>query len=535
MTLSRKRPVVGGLKGAVASAHPLASQAGLDILRDGGNAVDAIVAMASTLAVVEPYMSGPGGVGFLLLYQADGTPRVLNFSGNSPTGAVPEAFDEQTREIGPRSCLIPGNIAGWFEALGTHGRMTPADVFAPAIRHGREGFPLHPANAEFIRIARPRLNDAGLDVFGNLTPRIGEILTCHDLATTYEQLVAEGPALFYEGKLGQQIADYLQNLGGLITREDMAQYRPEWEDPIEVSYRGYTVRTCPPNCEGMQILETLKILESTDLVALGHNSTDYIHLLSESIKLAVVDRIRWCGDPKFSPVPLDTLLSDHYAAQQRLRINHQTATRVEGERWGGFRQGDFLAPGKVDGLTTHLAAVDSDGNVASITQSLGNGFGSGVMVPGTGVFLNNFVYWTETDPSCSTPNRIEPGKRWSCCMSPVHVLNGEDFWFSITTPGSYGIMQTTVQMLLNVVEFGADLQSAIEAPRFRLWEDTRMQIENRVSERTRQALTDRGHALDDIGEFSAQVGGGQGVMIDPESRARLAGADPRRDGYALAY
>ena len=138
MTLSRKRPVVGGLQGAVASAHPLASQAGLDILRDGGNAVDAIVAMASTLAVVEPYMSGPGGVGFLLLYQADGTPRVLNFSGNSPTGAVPEAFDEQTREIGPRSCLIPGIIAGWFEALGTLGRMTPADVFAPAIRHGRE-------------------------------------------------------------------------------------------------------------------------------------------------------------------------------------------------------------------------------------------------------------------------------------------------------------------------------------------------------------------------------------------------------------
>ena len=129
-------------------------------------------------------MSGPGGVGFLLLYQADGTPRVLNFSGNSPTGAVPEAFDEQTREIGPRSCLIPGNIAGWFEALGTHGRMTPADVFAPAIRHGREGFPLHPANAEFIRIARPRLNDAGLAVFGNLAPRIGEILTCHHMATT---------------------------------------------------------------------------------------------------------------------------------------------------------------------------------------------------------------------------------------------------------------------------------------------------------------------------------------------------------------
>jgi gamma-glutamyltranspeptidase/glutathione hydrolase len=194
-----------------------------------------------------------------------------------------------------------------------------------------------------------------------------------------------------------------------------------------------------------------------------------------------------------------------------------------------------VAPGKIDGLTTHLSAVDVDGNVASITQSLGNGFGSGVMIPETGVLLNNFVYWTETDPECGTPNRIEPGKRWSCCMAPVHVLDGSDFWFSIATPGSYGILQTTLQMLLNVVEFGADVQSAIEAPRFRVWEETRMQIEDRVPESVRAELTARGHCLEDIGDFSASVGGGQGVVIDRQSGARLAGADPRRDGYALAY
>ncbi len=535
MTLPRKRPVVGGLHGAVASAHPLASQAGLDILRSGGHAVDAIVAMASTLAVVEPYMSGPGGVGFLLLYQADGPARVLNFSGTSPTGAVPEAFDEQTREIGPRSCLVPGNVAGWFEALKTHGRMSPAEVFAPAIRHGRDGFPLHPANVEFIDTARSRLNDAGQAVFGELVPRIGECHVSQDLASTYQRLVDEGPELFYTGEIGQRIADYVQEQDGLITRDDLAGYRPDWEEPIEVSYRGLTVRTPPPNNEGMQILETLKILEGHDLEALGHNSIEYIHLLSEAIKLAVVDRIQWCGDPKFSPVPLETLFSDAYAVTQRERINHATATAVEGERWGGFREGDFLAPGKIDGLTTHLAVIDAEGNAASITQSLGNGFGSGVMVPGTGVLLNNFVYWTETDPECQTPNRIEPGKRWSCCMAPLHVLSGDDFWFSIATPGSYGILQTSLQMLLNIVEFGADVQAAIEAPRFRVWEQTRMQIEDRVPAEVRTALTGRGHALEDIGDFSAQVGGGQGVMIDPESGARLAGADPRRDGYALAY
>ncbi len=535
MELSRKRPVVGGRHGAVASAHPLASQAGLDMLRSGGNAVDAVVTMAATLAVVEPYMSGPAGVGFLLLHRPGSQPRVLNFSGTSPSGAVPEAFDEQTRELGPKSALVPGNVAGWFEAIASEGTRGAADIFAAAIRHGRDGFPLHPSNAHFIGVARPRLNDVGQKVFGGLEPRIGEIHISTDLADTYSRLVEEGPELFYTGELGHRLADYTQEQGGLITREDLAGYQPEWVDPIEVNYRGLTVRTPGPNNEGMQILETLKILEGFDLSALGHNSTEYIHLLSEAIKLAVADRIRWCGDPKFSPVPLDQLLSDAYAATQRERIDRVRASVVEGERWGGFREGDFVAPGKIDGLTTHLSAVDVDGNVASITQSLGNGFGSGVMVPETGVLLNNFVYWTETDPKCGTPNRIEPGKRWSCCMAPVHVLDGSDFWFSIATPGSFGILQTTLQMLLNVVEFGADVQSAIEAPRFRVWEETRMQIEDRVPESVRAELSARGHCLEDIGDFSYQVGGGQGVVIDRQSGARLAGADPRRDGYALAY
>ena len=189
----------------------------------------------------------------------------------------------------------------------------------------------------------------------------------------------------------------------------------------------------------------------------------------------------------------------------------------------------------MDGLTTHLSAVDTQGNVASITQSLGNSFGSGVVVPGTGVALNNFAYWTEIDPSCPTPNLIQPGKRWSCPMAPVQVFADGRFWFSIATPGSYGILQTTVQMLLNIVEFGADPQAAIEAPRFRVYEDTRMEIEDRVAAATRAELAARGHALELIGDYSMQVGGGQSVMIDPRSGARLAGADPRRDGYALAY
>ena len=533
---NRTRPVVAGIHGAVASAHPLASQVGLDLLRDGGNAVDAIVAMAAALNVVEPYMSGVGGVGFLLLHLTDGETKTLNFSGNTPAAGTPDQFTPESQDVGPRASLIPGNVAGWFEALRRHGSKSAAEVFAPAIRLANEGFPLHPGNVRFIDSALPRLNETGRRIFGQVTPRIGAILRQPELAGSLRAIAEQGADYFYRGPLAHRIADHVQSQGGLLTREDLAGYEPEWQEPVAVSYRGVEVKTCPPNCEGFQILQTLKLLEATDLRSLGHNSADYIHRLSEAMKLATADRIQWAGDPKFHRVPLHRLLSDDYIAEQRKRIDSLKASRSEGERWTGSRAAGVISPGKVDGLTTHLTAVDSAGNVASITQSLGNTFGSGVVVPETGIALNNFVFWTEIDPTCPTPNLIQPGKRWSCCMAPVHVFRGDgQFWFSIATPGSYGILQTTVQMLLNIVEFDADVQLAIEAPRFRIYEETRMQIEDRVASTTRDELTARGHALELIGDYSMLVGGGQSVMIDPQSAARLAGADPRRDGYALAY
>ncbi len=532
---TRTRPTVAGMCGAVASAHPLATGAGLDVLRAGGNAVDAVVATAAALNVVEPYMSGLGGVGFLLLHLSGGETKVLNFSGNTPAAATPDQFTPEQQDHGPRACLIPGSVAGWMEALRAHGTMPAAKVFAAAIRLAEEGFPLHPLNARLLELALPRLNDAGREVFSGVPCRLGAVLRQPDLAASFRGIGEHGADHFYHGELGGRIADYIGSQDGLLTREDLAGYTPDWESPISVSYRGLEVKTCPPNCEGFQILQTLKLLETTDLKSLGHNSADYIHVLSEAIKLAVADRIRWCGDPKFHPVPLDRLLSEDYTAGRRKLINPKQASRSEGERWRGPREAGVVSPGKTDGLTTHLAAVDAEGNVASITQSLGNAFGSGVMVPGTGITLNNFIWWTEIDPACPTPNLLQPGKRWSSCMAPVQVFRDGKFWFSMATPGSWGILQTTLQMLLNIVEFGADPQTAIEAPRFRVWEETRMQIEDRVDSDVREQLTARGHVLESIGDFSMLVGGGQAVMIDPDSGARLAAADPRRDGYALSY
>ena len=532
---SRTRPPVAGLNGAVASAHPLASQAGLDILRAGGNAIDAVVATAVTLGVVEPYMSGLGGVGFLLMHRAGGETKTLNFSGNTPAAATPEQFTPEQQDCGPRACLIPGNVAGWLEALRAEGTKPIAEIFAVAIRHAERGFPLHPFNVRMIKVALPRLNQAGKEIFGAVTPRLGAVLKQPDLAVTLRSIVDGGSDFFYRGELATRIGEHVQSQEGFLSSDDLAGYTPDWETPIGVDYRGLDVKTCPPNNEGFQILQTLKLLEDFDLPAAEHNSAEYIQLLSEAMKLAVADRIEWCGDPKFHPVPLDRLLSDSYLAERRKLIDRDRASQSEGERWRGPREADMIAPGRVDGLTTHMAAIDADGNVASITQSLGNGFGSGVVVPGTGVTLNNFVWWTEIDPACRTPNLLQPGKRWSSCMAPVQVFRDGHFWFSIATPGSEGILQTTVQMLLNIVEFGADPQLAIEAPRFRLLEETRMEIENRIDPAVRDELTARGHALELVGDFSNHVGGGQSVMLDSDSAARLAGADPRRDGYALAY
>ena len=505
------------------------------MLRAGGNAIDAIVAMAAALNVVEPYMSGIGGVGLLLFHPAGGETKSLNFTGHAPAEATPERFTPKDQERGPKACVVPGNVAGWLEALQAHGTRSPVEAFQAAIRLAEDGFVLHPANVRIISMSLPRLNSVGRQIYGSLPPRIGGVLRQPELAASLGDIAREGADWFYRGPLGKTIADYVQSQGGLLSLDDLASCRVEWETPLAVNYRGVEVKTCPPNCEGFQILQTLKLLEDEDLKSRLHNSADYIHILSEAMKLATADRIRYGGDPRFDAVPLERLFADEYLDARRKLIRRDHASRSEGERWGGPRDNAAVSPGKLEGLTTHLTAVDSVGNVASITQSLGNAFGNGVVVPGTGIALNNFVFWTEIDPACPTPNLIQPGKRWSCPMAPVHIFRDGQFWFSMATPGSYGILQTTVQMLLNVVEFDHDVQLAIEAPRFRIYEDTRMQIETSVDPGVRKQLSDRGHVLETIDEYSSIVGGGQSVMVDPESGARLAGADPRRDGYALAY
>ncbi len=521
----------------VATAHPLASAAGLEMLWRGGNAVDAAVAAAATLNVVEPFMSGIGGDGLLLLFLDRSRQRkVLNFMGRTPYAACPEGCTEADLQKGPRSCLVPGNFAGWWEALRMHGRLTPEVVFSPAIRHAEEGFPLTHRGAAFFAEHRARLTPAAAAVFCPSTevPRPGTVLTHKTLAETLRRLMAEGPDLLYRGDVGQRMCDAVLEAGGWLTPEDLAAFRVEWTDPVVSTFRGDEMVSVPPPAAGTQVLETLNVLEGFDLKSLGHNSVDALHLIIEAVKLAMADRVAYQA---LSEPPTAGLVGKEYAAARRARIDPARAAISRGERFAAESLPGEVTPGDPYGYqrehTTHLSVVDADGNAASITQTLGSPFGAGFLAGDTGILLNNLLMWNDLDPR--SPNALAPHRTVETRMAPTQVIRDGRVLVAIGTPGSYGIPQTTPQMLLNLLEYGMNIQAAIEAPRVRVYRDRTVDAEARIPADVRAALIARGHVIRELPEWSWVVGGGQGVWVDPVSGALAGGADPRRDGYALGW
>ena len=511
---------------------------------DGGNAVDAVVAVAAALNVCEPFMSGVAGVGVMLIHMAEtGETRALDFSGRVPLGATPDMFTPETQQRGILSPLVPGNLGGWLAALDAYGSKSRGDVFSPAIEYAEGGFPISYFAHGVFSSAEQQLGQcphaAAAYLSNGHAPAPGEVLRQPDLARTFRAIVEEGAAAFYQGEIARAIADFCAEEGGLITLKDLEDYKPSWQDIITTEYRGYAVTTAPPRFEGFQMLETLNILEAYDLKGMAHNAPETIHLIAEAIKIAVADRIRYCGDPDLSDVPVQGLISKEFAAERRKLINPDRANAVAGERWMKEIPEGAITAGNpreyLSGLTTHFSAVDPAGNVASVSQTLGSAFGSARMVKGTGVTLNNGVNWVEIDPACDTPNRLEGGMRPSIPIAPLQLFRDRKFFLSIGTPGSYGLLQTTVQMLLNVLEFGANLQEAIEAPRFRCWAGTTIELEGRIPVQVRERLAAMGHDVQVLPLYSRVVGGGQGAMVHPVSGARMGGADPRRDGYAIGF
>jgi gamma-glutamyltranspeptidase/glutathione hydrolase len=525
-----------GIHGMVAAAHPLASLAGLRILMAGGNAIDAAITTAAALNVAEPYMSGLGGGGYMIVRLDSGETVTLDYSGMTAAAAELSAYDKSSADVGPKAPVVPGAAVGWLTALKRWGTMDAATVFAPAIEYAEQGVALTVKNSMFYTMAGPRLDTAAQQVFypAGAAPGAGAIIRQPALAATFRQLAAEGADIFYDGSLGVEVIRVLQAAGGFMTMADLQNFKVAFAAPISTTYRGYTLETIPPPCTAFQVLTTLRLLEGYDLAASGQNSADTLHTMIEAAKLATVDRIEHAG--KLDP-PLTALLAERYVAQRRALIDPERARPIEGERYTRPLPTGAIRPGTPEDIarenTTHFDVADAAGNCVSITQSLGSFFGSGVIGGDTGIMLNNFSTFFDLDPA--SPNALGPSKPRNSSMAPTIVSRDGKPLLLIGTPGAFGILQTTVQMISNVLDHGYGVQAAIEAPRFRTGANLDVSIESRVPQDVRSELERRGHQVLTLDAWSPAVGGGHGVLIDPETGALSGGADPRRDGYATGW
>lgn len=533
------RPAVMGKNGVVASAHPAASMAGLRVLMNGGNAVDAAIAVAAALDVAEPYMSGLGGDGIMLITTPGASrPVVLDYAGPAPQAVKPDELTEADTLIGPKAPLVPGAPKAWFAAMEQYGSKPAGDLFADAIDLAENGAPVSHKNAEFIELnahrLRPHPDAAATFLPGDAAPRPGSLLRQPRLAGTYRTLAEDGPDAIYHGRIGEEMCRAVREAGGYLSQQDLETFQVRWLEPLGTPFREYQIYGAPPPTCTIEYLELLRIVENEDLAGMGHNSADYLHLLIEAVKLASADRIEYTMRGE---IDFDALLSDDYITAQRARIDAEVAALGRGERFSGSVDPNAVTPGNPGRRngehTTHFAVADASGLAVNVTQSLGSPFGSGFMAGETGIMLNNFLDWT--DLSRESPNALQPGKPMENCMSPGQIFLDGQFYATLGTPGSWGILQTTPQMMLNLLVHGKNIQEAIEAPRFRFMGGKKVIIEERIPADVRADLEQRGHELAPAGDLTWQVGGGHGTHRDPESGVFSGGADPRRDGYALAW
>lgn len=528
-----RRPTMSSLHGMVAAAHPLAAQAGARILGQGGNAFDAAGAVAAALNVVEPFMSSLAGMGSATIWvAAERRVRVLDFVPRVPESFPLERFSQRSElERGPLSVAPPGNLAGWCELNRAFGKLSLAQIFAPAIALAQDGFPIAEFGVEEFNEQAPLLRQRP-ELYGswakNYLPdgggavALGQILRQPDLARTLTEIAAKGPDHFYRGELGERIVAHLKAQGGTLTMADLGKVAPRWREPLAVAYRDRLVHVPPPPCEGFQFLLTLRILDGFDLGRLERDGVEHLDIVYRAIRLAAGLRIAH-NNP--GPEKLAELLSDAFVDRLRARLRDGQPITGPTEQWM-----PQASAGEDPAHTTSFSIADREGNLICVTQSIGSPFGSGVVVPGTGLTLNNFLYWADVQPG--SPNRSQPGSELPMCMSPSLSTRAGEPVLALGTPGSYGILQTQAQAMVQHVDFGLPLQDAIEAPRARLWDGRSVEVENRLPAETIAALAERGHAIApfDVG-WTMRVGGMQAVARDPAT-GRLTGAcDPRRDGY----
>jgi len=526
--------------GMAATSQPLATQIALDILRQGGSAVDAAIAANAALGLMEPTGSGIGGDLFAIVWDAE-TDKLygLNASGRSPASLTLEVFTnaglKKIPARGPLPVTVPGCVDGWFELHRRFGRLSMEQVLAPAIRYAREGFPVSELIAYYWGRSVPILQDypGFRDSFmpGGRAPQKGEIFKNPSLADTYEALGREGRDVFYKGRIAETIDRFMKREGGYLSYEDLASHTSEWMDPVSTEYRGYDVWELPPNGQGITVLEMLNILEGYDIRAMGFGSAAHIHSFVEAKKLAFEDRAKFLADPAFVDIPVDALISKEYGAERRALISPDRAA----ERY------DAGNPAMNDGDTVYLTVADDAGNMVSLIQSNYRGMGSGLCPDGLGFCLHDRGELFDLEPG--RPNTYEPRKKPFHTIIPGFITKDDQPWLSFGVMGGAMQPQGHVQIIMNLIDFGMTLQEAGDAPRVN---------HEGSSEPTGERMTDGGivfvesgfspEAIRELQKMGHRVsyavdgfGGYQAILYDPENDVYYGASESRKDGQAAGY
>ena len=577
---SAHRPVVMGRNGMVCAGHPLAAQAGITILQKGGNAIDAAIATAAALGVVEPLMSGIGGDGFIMAYLAGADElRVCNGTGAAPYAATPERYRDGIPMKGIRSVSVPGLLNAWLDTHEAYGRLPLADVLGPAIALADDGFPvthyLSAAIAGDALLCEFPTSRAVFTRSGSGTPLPpGDILRQSDLARTLSAIAAQGRDAFYRGPIGEAIVRFSDSQGGLLTRDDLNDCRARWQEPIATKYRGHIVYEAPPNSSGHILLQELNIIRDYDIAAMGFGSPESIHLMVEAKKLAFADREAYVADPDYVNVPLEGMLSAEYARRRAVGIDpEQAATTVKaGDPWSFQSAGAGRAvvaasaprrgPRHEQEDTTCFVVADREGNAVCQLQSIQSGWGSSLIAGDTGILLNNRMTYWHLDPD--HVDYLQPGKRVRHTMNPVMVFRQNDatpsgngsvaadaaprrqLLYALGTPGADCQVQSNMQVLANLIDYGMTLQEAVEAPRWKHIQDgtestvphtaeNRLLMEGRFSDAAMRRLRAMGHPVHQLDAWDGVTGREMALYIDPDTGAIHGAADPRYDGYAVGY
>ncbi len=528
------RPATLAPNGLVTCPHTLASQAGVDLLRAGGSAIDAAVAASATLSVIYPHMTGIGGDAFWLIYDAKARQvRYLDGGGRAAASGTIEAFAKRGlsevpyRGVLPGTLTVPGAVASWTDAHAAYGRLPLKRCLESAIGYARDGFPVTARLDYWRSLARTELEKSpeAAEIF--LKP--GAVLRNPDLARTLEAIAGDGWYGFYDGEVGRELVRYARANGGFFTADDLKAQVARWGEPLVGSYRGVTIYETPPPTQGFAVLEMLNLLEPFDMARKDFLGPDYVHLMVQAKQLAYHDRDRHLADPRFADVPIERLISKRYADERRALMDPARAVPWD----------KIPSHGSLAGDTVYIAAVDREGNAASLIHSLYGGFGAAVVAGRTGVVLQNRSAYFSLDPG--SPNRVEPGK------TPLHTLiaslafRDDRFWAAVGCMGADGQPQIHLQTYIAMIDHGRDIQEALETPRFLSGRfaigearDT-LHIEGRFPSRTIDELERRGHTLNRWGHWNELAGHAHGITVDPESGLRIGGSDPPSDGPAIGY